>query len=74
MDLWLDPSKYEIARWKTKKRADICQKATCAKWEIRAHLEKEGEDWLIKKDLADIWLFVHQSWTVDNAAICINLI
>lgn len=26
---------------KKKRRADICQKATCAKWEVRARLEKE---------------------------------
>lgn len=37
--------KYETERWKKKKRrADICQKATCAKWEMRAHLEKEEEE------------------------------
>ena len=46
--LWLDPSLRmrqlgEKKKKKKKKRADICQKATGAKWEMRARLEKEEE-------------------------------
>lgn len=42
--LWLDRSlRMRQQGEKKKKAADICQKAVCAKWEMRVCLEKEEE-------------------------------